>query len=97
MTNPTFQILLAFLAGTAIGGFFFGGLWWTVRRIATSERPACLTLASFVVRTALAVTAFYFVMGGHWERIASALLGVLLVRILMVRHLRPQPAWKRDV
>jgi len=94
MTTPVGEILLAFLAGTAVGAFFFGGLWWTVRRLAASERPARLTLASFAVRTALAVTAFYFVMGGHWERLASALLGVLLVRILMVRRLKPQPAKK---
>ena len=88
MTVPIAQILLAFLAGAGIGIFFFGGLWLTVRRITTSERPAGLTLASFLVRMGVTVTAFYFVMGGHWERLASALLGVLLVRILMVRHVR---------
>jgi hypothetical protein len=28
-------------------------------------------------------------MGGEWERLMAALLGVMVVRLLMVRRLRP--------
>jgi F1F0 ATPase subunit 2 len=84
------HLLLAFLAGSGIGVLFFGGLWWTVRRLATAESPARLTISSFLVRTGLTLVALYFVMGGQWERLVSALLGVMVIRILMVRQLRPQ-------
>jgi hypothetical protein len=29
------------------------------------------------------------VMGGEWERLMAALLGVMVIRLLMVRRLRP--------
>jgi F1F0 ATPase subunit 2 len=89
MMNSVLHLLLAFAAGAGIGGFYFGGLWWTVRRLATSERQGALTLTSFYIRTGLTLLAFYFVMGGQWERLLFALLGTSLVRALMVRRLRP--------
>jgi hypothetical protein len=55
-----------------------------------------LTLSSFFVRTGLTLVALYFVMGGQWERLIAALLGIVVVRILMVRQLRPQKAVSSD-
>jgi len=84
-----YPFLLAFAAGAVIGIFYFGGLWWTVRRLARDDHPARLTLLSLLVRTGLSLRAFYVVMGGEWERLMAALLGVMVVRLLMVRRLRP--------
>jgi F1F0 ATPase subunit 2 len=90
MTTSISHLLLAFVAGVGIGVIFFGGLWWTVRRLGTVESPARLTLASFFVRTGVALVALYFVMGGEWERLIAALLGMVVIRFLLVRRLRPQ-------
>jgi len=89
MTGHISHLLLAFAAGAGIGTFYFGGLWWTVRRLATDDHPARLTLLSLLVRTGLSLGAFYVVMGGEWERLMAALLGVMAIRLLMVRRLRP--------
>jgi len=89
MRVPISHLLLAFTAGAGIGIFFFGGLWWTARRLAAVENPAGLMFSSFLVRTGVTLAALYFVMGGHWERLLSALLGVMVIRIWMVRHLKP--------
>ncbi|MFT5934619.1 MAG: F1F0 ATPase subunit 2, partial [Hydrogenophaga sp.] len=42
---------VSLLAGAALGGVFFGGLWWTVQRGANSPSPARWFLGSFVLRT----------------------------------------------
>jgi len=89
MTEQISHLLFAFAAGAGIGIFYFGGLWWTVRRLATHDHPGRLILLSLLVRTGLSLGAFYVVMGGEWERLMAALLGVIMIRLLMVRRLRP--------
>lgn len=82
--------LLACLAGIALGGFFFGGLWWTVRRGASSRHPARLFVSSFLVRMVVAVGGFYLIAAdGDWRRVIASLLGFLIARWLVVRWTRP--------
>jgi F1F0 ATPase subunit 2 len=42
---------------------------------------------SFALRTALALTGFYLVMQGDWQRLAAALVGFLLMREILLRRL----------
>lgn len=86
----------AFLAGVAVGLFYFWLLWRTVRRIPHSRHPAVLVLGSFVVRIGIALAAFFLVMHGHWERMAACLLGFLLVRHLMIARIRPTDSNRRQ-
>ena len=85
-------VLMAFFVGMGAGVFYFGGLWWTVRRLPRLRQPALLTLGSFFVRTGLSLAAFYFASGGHWERILASLLGFIIVRVFLVRRIRSSPA-----
>ena len=62
-------LALAFLAGALLGVFFFGGLWWTVQKGVTSERPALWFLGSLLLRTGMILAGFYFVSQGHWSRV----------------------------
>lgn len=80
------------LAGMAIGLFYFGGLWWTVRRLPQVRRPALWTLSSYLVRMTASVGAIYLVSEGRWERILILLAGFLAARFLMVRRLGAVPA-----
>jgi len=81
-------LLLALVAGIFLGALFFGGLWWTVQRGLTSHQPALWFLGSMLVRTAIAVSGFYFVMQGDWRRLVACLAGFLLARICTVRLTR---------
>jgi F1F0 ATPase subunit 2 len=83
------HLLMAFLVGMGTGVVYFGGLWWTVRRLALVRQPALLTLGSFFVRTGISLTAFYLASGGRWERILISLLGFMIMRGLLVRRMRP--------
>ncbi len=92
MNDPamgTWVLITALLAGTALGTVFFGGLWWTVRRGATSVRPARWFLVSMVLRTALVLAGFYAVGAGQPLRLALCLLGFVLARSLVLRLTRP--------
>ena len=79
------RILTALLAGIVLGLFFFGGLWWTVRRGIASKQPAVLFLGSLLLRTLLVVLGFYFVARSDWRNLVASLAGFLLARIVMTR------------
>lgn len=78
----------ALVVGLALGGGFFGGLWWTVRRATVSRRPALLFVGSFALRTGAVLVGFYAVADGHWQRLAGCVLGFVVARHLALRVTR---------
>jgi len=86
--SETLPLLLAWVAGGGLGMMFFGGLWWTVRRGVSSRRPALWFLGSLLLRMSLALAGFYFVSGGHWERLLACLVGFVMARHLVTRLTR---------
>jgi len=87
MSN-TLGLLFALLAGILLGTIFFGGLWWTVWRGLASRQPALWFVGSMLLRTAIAISGFYYVMRGDWRRLVACLAGFLLARIFVVRLTR---------
>ena len=87
--NETLMLVLACAAGGGIGAVFFGGLWWTVRKCISSKQPAFWLFGSLLLRTGIALTGFYFVSGGHWQRLLASLLGFVITRFLVTRLTRP--------
>jgi len=77
---------LAFVAGLALGVFYFTGLWQTVKKMPSSEHPLRLIIGSFALRMIIVLTAFYFIMGGHWERLAMALIGFIFIKVVLTRR-----------
>lgn len=84
MTEPL-QLTLACVAGGVLGSFFFGGLRWTVKNGVSTKRPALWFLSSLLLRMGVALAGFYFVAGGHWERLATCLLGFVVARTVVTR------------
>ena len=83
-------LLVCLVAGFTLGAFYFGCLWWTVRRLPTLRQPGLVLFVSFVARTVVVVAGFYAVSGGRWQRIVACLVGFLLARALLVRRWGPQ-------
>jgi F1F0 ATPase subunit 2 len=81
------ELLISFIVGAAIGVIYFAGLWETIRRLPDVEKPVRRIALSYAVRTTLALSGFYFVMQGEWERLAVAMVGFLLMRELLLRRL----------
>lgn len=80
--------LLCALGGLALGVFYFGGLWWTVRAIVGSPRSVLLQLGSLLLRTAATLIGFYWVGGGDVKRLLACLAGFVLARVVVVRWVR---------
>lgn len=95
MNSFGLQLCIVVLAGLALGLFYFGGLWLTVRRITCSKRPALLMFGSFVIRMLVTLCGFYFVMDGRWERLLACLSGFLATRIVLTRIARTGEAASR--
>jgi len=86
--NDPVALVLALVAGVALGAFFFGGLWWTVQRGVASDRPALWFFGSMLLRMSIAVAGLYFVSGGHWERSLICLVGLAIARVIVTRLCR---------
>ena len=86
--NETLLLILAGLAGAALGAIFFGGLWWTVRKGVSSPRPALWFFGSLLARISIVMAGFYFVGSGQWERLVAALLGFIVARLIVMRLTR---------
>jgi F1F0 ATPase subunit 2 len=79
--NETLTMVLAWAAGAGLGAIFFGGLWWTIGKGVASQRPALWFFGSLLLRMSAALAGFYFVAGGHWERLLLCLLGFVMARL----------------
>jgi F1F0 ATPase subunit 2 len=87
--NETLTLVVAGVAGLALGAFFFGGLWWTVRKGAPSKQPALWFFGSLLLRMSITLAGFYFIGRGHWQRLMACLVGFVLARLIVLWLTRP--------
>lgn len=83
--NEILNLILSLAAGLALGALFFGGLWWTVRRGLSSDRPALWFFGSQLLRMSLTLAGFFLIARGHWERLLTCLLGFFMARLIVMR------------
>lgn len=91
MDHNAMHLLLAWLAGGALGAFFFGGLWWTVRKSLVANNPALWVFSSMLLRTGVTLAGFYGVSGGYWQRLLACLVGFVLARQIVLYLTREAP------
>ena len=87
--NETLRLASVLVMGVLLGAIFFGGLWWTIRRGVSSQRPALWFFGSLLLRMTTVLAGFYVVSGGHWERLLVCLLGFVTARLIVTRLIRP--------
>ncbi len=87
--NETLRLVPVLVTGVLLGAIFFGGLWWTVRKGVSSQRPALWFFGSLLLRMSVTLAGFYFVAGGHWDRLLVCLLGFVTARLVVARLTRP--------
>jgi F1F0 ATPase subunit 2 len=78
---------VAFVAGAALGAFYFGTLWLVVRRLPRVRRPAAWLGVTGLLRLAVVLACFALLVGPRWERLVVALIGFLAVRVILTRRL----------
>jgi len=81
--NEPLSLASGLAMGVLLGAIFYGGLWWTVRHGVSSKRVAVWFFGSLLLRVGVALAGFYFVSGGHWERLLLCLLGFVIARVVV--------------
>lgn len=79
-------MILALIAGMALGIFFFGGLWFTVKKAVAAKIPAIWFFGSFILRVSIVMLGFYYISPGGWQPLFVSVLGFILARFV-VTHL----------
>jgi F1F0 ATPase subunit 2 len=80
-------IALGFMAGSALGAVFYGGLWWTVRRLSGRALGPWL-VGSFVLRAMIVLAGFFLVARGPWCGVAACCASFLAARVAVSRFTR---------
>ena len=81
--NERLILIFPFAVGVLLGAIFFGGLWWTIRKGLSSNRPALWFLVSLLLRTGITLTGFYLVAESNWERLVACLVGFFITRLIV--------------
>jgi F1F0 ATPase subunit 2 len=89
MTSGAWSLIFAGLFGGLLGAIFYGGLWWTIRLGAVSQRPAVWFLGSLLARMSIAVLGIYGVGRHSLPRMLICLLAFVSTRPLAIWLGRP--------
>jgi F1F0 ATPase subunit 2 len=81
--NETIYIILIFICGIILGIIFFGGLWFTVKKVVTSKIPGLLFIISFIFRTGIVLLGFYYLAAGNFKNMIACLIGFIIARFII--------------
>ena len=82
--NEIVYMILAFIGGLLLGTIFFGGLWFTVRKLVISKIPALWFLGSFILRVSITLIGFYYISSGSWQRLLICVAGFITARYTVI-------------
>lgn len=77
------------VAGMALGGLYFGGLWLTLNRSRSARRPGLLLVGSYAARLAVAAVGFGLLASRGIVPTAVGVAGFVAARSVMIGRLRP--------
>ncbi|NDP22261.1 MAG: ATP synthase subunit I [Paludibacter sp.] len=81
--NEILFMIAALVVGLTLGTLFFGGLWFTLKKITTVKMPAIWVISSFFLRVSIVLIGFYFVAQGSWQRLLMCLVGFIVARFIV--------------
>ena len=89
------NILGRLLAGVALGVFFYGALWFTVKALPGARHPVLLALGSFWARIVTVLAGVFLMMNGRWEYAAVCMAGFMMGRLAVARIVGHSPVEQR--
>jgi F1F0 ATPase subunit 2 len=82
-------VIVTLVTGVAVGAVlglvFFGGLWWTSRRLAETARPALLVSISLLVRLLVVAVVLVLLARIGPLLLLAAMVGLLAMRLALTR------------
>ena len=85
-------LMFSLVVGLILGTFFFGGLWWTVKRGFESPAAVWWFIGSGLLRFSTVIVGFYYLGQGSWQRMLIGLGGFFIAKLIIVRLPRIQKA-----
>jgi F1F0 ATPase subunit 2 len=92
-----FHLLFACLFGGVLGIAYFALLWLTVKYLARVRWPAIWVMLSLLLRMGGMLVGLYWIAGSGWIMLVAAMLGIIVVRVLFTRYLRPEETGKGKI
>ncbi len=80
------NMVMAFIAGLALGMFFFGGLFFTVRKAVNAKIPAIWFFTSFFLRVSVVMLGFYYISPAGWQPLVISVLGFIVARLVVTKY-----------
>ena len=87
MKTEIFYCGLALLWGLALGLFYFGGLWWTLRIFIQKDRPKLWFGLSFLIRIFVVMLFFWIIIEKNIGAFFISFAGFFLMRFFLIRKL----------
>ena len=93
--SKTLTPIIAFLIGSGLGLFYFGGLWLTVQQLPVTKHPYRLMLFSFLFRLGISMFVLSLIVSGNTKlynvvSLLAGCLGFLMVRTMMILFIQPR-------
>ena len=87
--------IIAFIIGSGLGLFYFGGLWLTVQQLPVTKHPYRLIFCSFLFRFGISIFGLSLIVGGNPKlynviSLLAGCLGFLIVRTVMILFIQPR-------
>ena len=80
--------IIALIIGSALGLFYFGGLWLTVQQLPVTKHPYRLIFFSFIFRLGITLFILSLILSGNNIHnvipLLTCCLGFLVVRTMMI-------------
>ncbi len=81
--NNIAELILNVVEGFLLGGFFYLGLYWTVKKGLTSKHPGLLFAFSFFIRTAILLSGILIIAKGVFIHLLACTFGIILSRVIV--------------
>ena len=86
--------IIALIVGSALGLFYFGGLWLTVQQLPVTKHPYRLIFFSFIFRLGITLFILSLILSGNniynVIPLLTCCLGFLAVRTIMILFIQPR-------
>ncbi|MBU2945331.1 ATP synthase subunit I [Zobellia uliginosa] len=83
--NDLVITLLVLFGGSCLGFLFFGGLWFTSKKMLSSKKPVLWYLGSLFIRVGLTLLGFYYMGQNNFKYMLICLLGFIGTRFIVIR------------
>ncbi|EPR66368.1 ATP synthase subunit I [Cyclobacterium qasimii] len=83
--NDLVMDLLVLFGGVCLGFLFFGGLWFTSKKMLTSKKVVLWYLGSLFIRVGITLIGFYYLGQNSLEYMVICLFGFIVARFVVIK------------